>query len=156
MPFGKGKELIVNIPIDPKGYADVYINNTTGISLAIPGSDNIERLLEAILLAVYTAARPLHGDEPIPCKEMAALAKLLAEAGSKESKIILGWLWDFRRMMIFLPENKFIAWSEEIEKILKARKTMVKELEKNIGRWVHLGIILPQVHHFLSRLRDLK
>ena len=30
------------------------------------------------------------------------------------------------------------------------------ELELNIGRWVHLGQIIPTVHHFLSRLCFLK
>ena len=28
--------------------------------------------------------------------------------------------------------------------------------EKNIGRLVHLSIVLPFVHHFLSRLRELQ
>ena len=29
-------------------------------------------------------------------------------------------------------------------------------MEKNIGRLVHMGLVLPFVHHFLSRLRELE
>ena len=36
------------------------------------------------------------------------------------------------------------------------RKLSKRELEKNIGCWVHIGTIFPQVHYFLSRLRDLQ
>jgi hypothetical protein len=30
--------------------------------------------------------------------------------------------------------------------------TSKAELETNIGRWVHLGQVLPFIHHFLSKL----
>ncbi len=33
--------------------------------------------------------------------------------------------------------------------------TSKAELKTNIGRWVHLGQVLPFIHHFLSRLRFL-
>ena len=114
------------------------------------------RLERAILLAIYTAAHPKHSSEPIPREEMAALAKLLAEAGLEEIKTILGWDFDFRRMLISLPENKFTAWSEAIQSILDNGQVTAKELEKNIGRLVHLGLVLPHVHHFMSRLRELQ
>jgi hypothetical protein len=32
---------------------------------------------------------------------------------------------------------------------------MAKEIEQNISRLVHLGLALPFIHHFMSRLRDL-
>ena len=87
---------------------------------------------------------------------MAALAKLIAEAGLEETKTILGWEFDFRRMLVSLPENKFTAWSEAISSILEKGVATAKELEKNIGRLVHLGLVLPHVHHFMSRLRELQ
>ena len=34
-------------------------------------------------------------------------------------------------------------------------KTNYKELEIIIGRMVHVGVIMTQIHHFMSRLRDL-
>ncbi len=39
--------------------------------------------------------------------------------------------------------------------MIKRGWTSKAELETNIGRWVHLGQILPFIHHFLSRLRFL-
>ena len=53
------------------------------------------------------------------------------------------------------PGKKFIAWIEAIEKILKDGTTTAKVLETNIGRLVHLGLAIPFVHYFMSRLRDL-
>ena len=89
VPFEKGKELIVDIPINPKGMVDVYIDDTVGLTVDIPGSGNDTRLERAILLEIHSVARELHRDEPIPRKTIAALAKLLAEAGLEETKTIL-------------------------------------------------------------------
>ena len=55
------------------------------------------------------AAHPKHSNEPITREEMAALAKLLAKAGIEEIKVILGWRFNFRRMLVSLPENKSVA-----------------------------------------------
>ena len=62
--------------------ADVYIGNTIG--LCVDMSDNDARLENEILLAIRATARPLHESEPIPRGEMAALAKMLAEASLEE------------------------------------------------------------------------
>jgi hypothetical protein len=72
---------------------------------------------------------------------MAAMEKLLAEAGMEETKIMLGWLLDFRRLVISLPNNKAVAWSQEITDMLEEGKTKAKRLERNIGRFVNIGMI---------------
>jgi hypothetical protein len=59
-------------------------------------------------------------------------------------------------MTITLPDNKFKAYSLAISEMLKQGWTSKGELETNIRRWVHLGQMVPTVHHFLSRLRFLK
>ena len=59
-------------------------------------------------------------------------------------------------MLVAPPENKFVAWSEVVDGMLKTGTATAKEIEKNIERWVYLGMVIPQVHHFLSRLRDLQ
>ena len=58
VPFATGRELIVNVPIDPRGYADVYIDDTTGLTVDLPGTKNADRLEAAIPLAIEVAARP--------------------------------------------------------------------------------------------------
>ena len=68
---------------------------------------------------------------------MAALAKLLSEAGAEEIKIFLGWILNFRTLTIALPENKYVAWKVAILEILEAGYTSFKKLEQMIGRLVH-------------------
>ena len=70
--------------------------------------------------------------------------------------MILGWMFDFRRLRISLPENKFIAWTTTINKLLANGSSTAKELESTIGRLGHLALAVPGVHHFLSRLRELQ
>ncbi len=64
---------------------------------------------------------------------MYARDKLKAEAGLSKTKMILGWLFDFQRLLIFLPENKFIAWTATINKLLVEGLSTAKELESTIG-----------------------
>ena len=56
VPFCEGRELIVDIPVNPKGIAEVYINDTCGLTVEDKGSDNVTRLERAILLAIYVAS----------------------------------------------------------------------------------------------------
>jgi hypothetical protein len=79
IPFTIGRNLIVDIPIDPRGYTDVYINNMTGLTANLPGTMNADRLEAAIALAIKVAAQPNNANEPIPCKKMVAKDKLTVE-----------------------------------------------------------------------------
>ena len=155
MPFSEGKELIVDIPVDPRGTVDVYIDDTISLCVDLEGSDNVERLKQCSLLAINAASRDVHLNEPIPRVEMAEKKKLLAEAGPDEIKTILGWVFNFRSLTVSLPENKYFAWSSSINDILDSNKTNYKELESIIGRMVHVCMVITQVRHFMSRLRDL-
>ena len=76
------------------------------------------RLEQAILLVIHVASRPKDANEPIPREDMAALNKLIAEAGPEETKIILGCFFNFRKLLISLPENKYVAWSEIIKEMM--------------------------------------
>jgi hypothetical protein len=102
----------------------------------------------------YGTARPSHDEEPIPREPMEARNKLVAEATPEEIKLILGWMMDFRSLVISLPDNKHTAWSNSIQELLVAGKAKAKELETLIGCLGHLGMVLPFVYHFLSRLRE--
>jgi hypothetical protein len=41
IPFGQGKELAVDIPIDPCGMHDIYIGNIICLTLDILGTDHV-------------------------------------------------------------------------------------------------------------------
>ena len=125
-----------------------------GLTLEVPGSNNFERRAGAHLLAIATTAQPSHNEEPIPREPMEARNKLVAEATPEEIKLILGWMMDFRSLVISLPDNKHTAWSNSIQELLVTGLAKAKELETLIGRLGHLGMVLPFVYHFLSRLRE--
>jgi hypothetical protein len=122
------------------------------MTVGIPGSDHLERVDKATVLAIHTIAHPRHKDEPIPREWMESVSKLAAEGGHEEIKLVLGWILDFRRLMVSLPKNKAVAWGSEILTLLQKGETTSAELESNIGRMVHVGMILPKIHHFLGRL----
>jgi hypothetical protein len=117
IPFGKGRELILDITVDPRGMNDVYIGNMISLTVKIEGTDNLVRCDRAPLLMFDTCSRLLADAEPIPRETMEARNKLESEALLEETKTILGWLIDFRRLLILLPDNKFTAWTKAIENI---------------------------------------
>ena len=53
-----------------------------------------------------------------------------------------------------LPDNKYIAWRADIENMLTSNSAKAKQLETLIGRLGHLGMVIPFVYHFLSRLQN--
>jgi hypothetical protein len=95
VPFGIGKELIVDIEVNPRGTHDIYIDNMILLTVDTPGTNNLKRCVTDGLLAIHPTAQPKHPDEPIPREEMEARNKLSAEAGLKKEKIVLGWHINF-------------------------------------------------------------
>ena len=75
IPFAEGKDLIIDVPVDARGTADVYIDDTIALTEDVEDSNNVQRLEQATLLAIHCAAREKHNDEPIPREEMAAREK---------------------------------------------------------------------------------
>jgi hypothetical protein len=94
-PFAKGAELIVNIPISPHGTLDLYMDNIINLMVNIPRADHVARGQVAALLAINICTWPNHPEETIPCKSMDTRDKLMAEAGITETKMKLGWEFDF-------------------------------------------------------------
>jgi hypothetical protein len=155
IPFGQGLELIVDIPINPREMHDIYIDDVINLTINIPSTDHVARAKGAALLAMDSTAHPNHPEEPMPRKSMDARDKLRAEARPAES-VILGWDFDIRRLIISLLKNKFVAWTRNISQLLLNGTTTAKELKSTIGCLGHLTLVVPGVHNFLSRLRDLQ
>jgi hypothetical protein len=153
-PFGIRRDLIVDIPFNPRGTVDLYIDDFVGLAVDI--NDNAVHLEQAPLLAVGSAAQEVSKVKPLPHDDKEAQPKLIAEKGLTKQKSILGWLLDFHLMMVALPDYKFHAYLNAICEMMDQGWTSKGELEKNIKRWVHLRQIIPTIHHFLSRLRFLK
>jgi hypothetical protein len=79
IPFGIGQDLIVDIPVDPRGTANLYIDDFC--SLMVDIDDSITCLERAPLLALGSAAREGAEIEPLPCDDISALQKLIAKTG---------------------------------------------------------------------------
>ena len=103
------REQIVDVPVDLRGFCDVYIDDI--VVLGVDEGGNAERIEGSVLLAIATTARPPQEHEPLPREEMEARKKIVAEAAAEKTKTILGWTFDFRHLLISLPANKFTAWS---------------------------------------------
>jgi hypothetical protein len=58
---------------------------------------------------------------------------LEAEGGLAETKVILGWHFNFQTLSVTLLEHKHIAWLTEICKMLTNGRTSKKALESTIG-----------------------
>jgi hypothetical protein len=101
--------------------------------VVIDNTDNATQCKRATLLAINICACPMHPNEPIPHKDMVAWNKLQAEAGLEKRKTALGWLLDTRQLLVQLPKNKFIAWTNLINTIIQRGTTMAKEVESIIG-----------------------
>ena len=99
----------------------------------IEGTDNVVQCERATLLAIDITACPKHISEPIPREDFEARNKLSAEAGLEEQKTVLGWLIDTRRLLLSLPNNKFVAWTAILTSVLTRGTTTAKEMESIIG-----------------------
>lgn len=156
-PFAPGKDLIVEVEVDERGTHEMYLDDLVGMCIDLPETNNLIRAERAPLLAIHTCSRPLLPEEPTPTpsESVAAERKLKAEAGLTEVKVILGWTWDLRSLIISLPYNKWTAWSAEILDMIVEGEVPTTHLESTIGRLGHLALVLPLVHHFLSRLQEL-
>ena len=87
--FGEGKEIIVNIPINPRGMNDVYVDDIIPLTVGLPNTVNMSRCESAALLAIHATVRESHPDDPSPGEFMESRAKLTAEAGLSEIKTVL-------------------------------------------------------------------
>ena len=57
IPFVEGKDLIIDVPVDARGTAYVYIDDTIALTVDVEDSNNAQQLDQATLLAIYCAAR---------------------------------------------------------------------------------------------------
>lgn len=64
LPFGIGQDLIVDLPIDPRGKIDCCIDDTIRLTINLLDADK-NWMAQATLLALHATSRPVHDAEPI-------------------------------------------------------------------------------------------
>ena len=60
---------------------------------------------------------------------------------------------ELQNITISLPNNKTITWADKIASMLEEGNTKAKRLERCIGRFVNIGMILLYAHHFLAGMQ---
>ena len=115
--------MAVEIPLDGDmenvGRVDGFIDDLINVFLDTP--TNCRRQPHVVPLAMHVTSRPHAGEmaEPIKRRALLSLPKLLAEGSPDEIQIVLGWQIDTRRMTIALPDDRFDAWMEGINEIIR-------------------------------------
>jgi hypothetical protein len=137
----------------PFGSADVFIDDIITVFLDTP--ENCTRAPAAVPLAIHIVGRPKAKLEPIPREPLLSMDKLAAEGAPGEIKIVLGWQIDTRRLLIQLPDDKWLAWTNDITNIIEKRTIPTRQtLEQLIGRLNHAAHVIPLSRFFLGRLRS--
>jgi hypothetical protein len=154
IPFATGRKLSVPLPDDDHASADCFIDDI--ITSAVDINDNLQRITAAPCTVIHALAHSAAGDTHISRQNMIADDKNEAEGGPEESKICLGWILDTRRLLIILPDHKFLAWSEQTRQIMHQKSANNDQLSSLLGRLEHVAIIMPMFAHFLNNIRSLQ
>jgi hypothetical protein len=143
---------------DEFGTADVFLDDIFSAIPQLDGHSPGDRGAQAALLALDVLGQPLllNGGESLPRDEVLAINKAIAEGTPAERLIVLGWIFDTRRLLISLPTEKFTAWTANINNLLvsKGRRVKLRTLETMVGRLQHVANIMVQGNHFLGRFRS--
>ena len=145
VPFSRTKPLSVDIPETSTAKADVFLDDIVEAGIDTPPIR--VRLQGAVALAVDTMSRRVNTNEPLPRVALINKTKLAAEGRLEETKIVLGWLLDTRRLRISLPEHKFVAWTTQIKEMKSTSKTTASSLDTVLGRMTNASSILPLARH---------
>ena len=154
-PFVNALPADVHLPLPRHGYIDSYIDDI--ISACVHRGDNAIRTTKAILLALFTMARPSSISPPLILhKYLLSIIKMIAEGQQTETKIVLGWLINTRSFLVQLPQDKYIAYTKQIQEVIRLRKSSNDNLESIIGRLGRVAYAVPHARFFLNRLRHLQ
>ena len=154
VPFAPALALAAETIPSECGRYDMYIDDGVGVFVDTPR--NRLRVPAALPLAIHLISRPLAVNEPIPREFWIQMEKALEEASPAELQVILGWLFDTRRLLILLPPDKHLAWRSDIEQGLKDGFFSHADLLSLVGRLNHVCLVVPIAKYFMNRLEHKK
>ena len=158
VPFAQARPSLVQPPVPEAGTADGFMDDVSAANVVEDRNARADRLAQAVLLAMEVLGRPNSEFEPLLRDVLLSLEKAEAEGTPNELLIVLGWLLDTRRLRISLPEDKYIAWSNDTKAIINpppsdhgyVYKGPMESLE---GRFQNVATVIPLVGHFLNHVR---
>ena len=127
--------MAVNIPTTSLGHSDTFIDDIVKVYLDRP--EQIQQHRASAPLGVHAAMRPF-----------------AAEGTPKEIQIVLGWLINTRLLVMSLPNDKYLAWKNDIQKLIDHSDMTREELESVIWRLNHASYVFPLACHFLLGLQE--
>jgi hypothetical protein len=136
------------MPLDFSPRFDCFLDDIFGAML----DDDSARGAAVVPLVLEILGRPNSTSESLPRDVILSIKKFLAEARPSETKIVLGWLLDTRRMLLQLPPDKFSTWLAELHAIRKSPTASRQQMDQLLGRLNHSVIAIPLGRHFLGRL----
>jgi hypothetical protein len=151
-PFAAAAPMTVFIPTNAKALVDAFIDDLVAIFLE---SERNNRVMQHVVpVGIHCTSRPLHPtDEPLPRRSNLSQSKLQAEGRPQEQQIVLGWFLDTRRLQVQLPDDKYLAWTNDLTTIIRDRRCTFEQLESTVGRLNHASFVIPLARHYLDSLR---
>ena len=149
-PFGEALPIDILVDPDDRGKSFCYIDDLITVGIK---NMRVDKLRYAVALVIDLFRRRLDLNEPIHRDDLLSMKKLQAEGALEECKTILGWFFDFRTLMVFLPDDKYFRWSALLQQFLDDKKARIKDIDSAVGRNRHACQILKLSHHFQNRLR---
>ena len=81
-------------------------------------------------------------------------SKWEAESRPKEKQTVLGWDLDAHGLLLRYPNDKFVAYSTDIRKILDENLVTEKLLDSITDQLNHSIYVITLARHFLARLQS--
>eukprot|EP00957_Ditylum_brightwellii_P183429 13972601-Ditylum_brightwellii.AAC.1 len=112
-----------------------------------------DKAAAALPLALHLFFCLLHQQVPICHTNVLSLRKLAAEGTLCEIIKYIGWVINTRAFTIALLQDKATKWLILLDGMINTKHASFKDLESLISRLNHVGYIIPNARHFLSRIR---
>ncbi len=159
VPFAPARPALVQPSIPAAGTVDGFIDDVFSANVVTNKNLRADRLAQAVLLSMEILGRPNTEFEPLVRDLLLSLEKAEAEGTPNELLIVLGWLLDTRRLLISLPQDKYIAWTNDLKAIINPPRAAHKyipgkTLESMEGRLQHVATVMPLAGHFMHLVRD--
>ena len=151
-PIGEAIRPALEVSVKLTSYRDCFIDDVIDCHLGT--LENLHRAPHVVQLAVQAMSRPHAGEaEPVPRKPLLSPEKLEAEGRSSEIQVVLGWEIRTRPFVVALPFDKYQAWQEDLDRVIREDRATQQETESLIGRLNHASFLIPLSRHFLNEIR---
>ena len=74
------------------------------------------------------------------------------EAQLREEIAYLGWFYDLRDFIIYLPSDKFLGWRCEINNIIQEKVSNRDYIKSLFYKLNHDAYVAPRAHYLLNNL----